>query len=620
MSATALRRHPERARASVDLARDCATLVLAAARRRLPRGALRGHRAPSASRSDGCARRAHRARSTGRRFAADVDACTACGLCRTRNQIGARRRRRRAEWLFVGEAPGAEEDARGEPFVGQAGTPARQHAGGARASTRDDNVYIANVLKCRPPDNRTPEPRRGRRVPALPRAADRAASRPQADRRARQERGVAAARDRRDDREPARPRAPLSRRAADRHLSSGLPAAQPAGQGEGVGGSAACPAHAARRAAVASRERTIRAPIRCAPLQRGRWPHSPRGSLRPPRSSGGTHDPQARRRCSPSSPRSSLAGCGYNTLQPQDEGIKAAWSEVLNQYQRRADLVPNLVNTVKGYAAQEDEGADRSHQRARERRRHQGDAGARQRSRRVPEVPAGAGRALERAVAPAGRRRELSATSSPTRCSATCSRSSKAPRTASPSRATATSRRVQDYNTTVRQFPTNLTAMIFKHGREAQLHRRERGGDQRAAEGRLRQAGRARRDRRTAGAARRAAAREEGARCDACRAQSSTPEAQLRRTPRRGACRRGYDRRIDAQARALLLAAGCSRCAALRAAGAWESGHRRPAAGSAAVARASPTSRSTLSRRRDSRRSKRSSPPGRARRATSSPC
>ena len=45
-----------------------------------------------------------------------------------------------------------------------------------------------------------------------------------------------------------------------------------------------------------------------------------------------------------------LAGCGYNDLQRQDEGIKAAWSEVLNQYQRRADLVPNLVNTVKGYA------------------------------------------------------------------------------------------------------------------------------------------------------------------------------------------------------------------------------------------------------------------------------
>src|SRR3569832_1102525 len=48
-----------------------------------------------------------------------------------------------------------------------------------------------------------------------------------------------------------------------------------------------------------------------------------------------------------------LGGCGYNTLQVNDEQIKAAWSEVLNQYQRRADLVPNLVNVEKGYAAHE---------------------------------------------------------------------------------------------------------------------------------------------------------------------------------------------------------------------------------------------------------------------------
>ncbi|WP_435627238.1 LemA family protein [Candidatus Ferrigenium straubiae] len=48
-----------------------------------------------------------------------------------------------------------------------------------------------------------------------------------------------------------------------------------------------------------------------------------------------------------------LSGCGYNTFQTTDEQIKASWSEVLNQYQRRADLIPNLVNTVKGFAAQE---------------------------------------------------------------------------------------------------------------------------------------------------------------------------------------------------------------------------------------------------------------------------
>lgn len=49
-----------------------------------------------------------------------------------------------------------------------------------------------------------------------------------------------------------------------------------------------------------------------------------------------------------------LSGCGYNDLQRQDENINAAWSEVLNQYQRRADLVPNLVATVKGYATHEE--------------------------------------------------------------------------------------------------------------------------------------------------------------------------------------------------------------------------------------------------------------------------
>ncbi|MER8551400.1 LemA family protein [Mesorhizobium sp. M0976] len=53
-----------------------------------------------------------------------------------------------------------------------------------------------------------------------------------------------------------------------------------------------------------------------------------------------------------------LAGCGYNTIPTAEENAKAAWSEVLNQYQRRADLIPNLVNTVKGYAAHEKDTLD----------------------------------------------------------------------------------------------------------------------------------------------------------------------------------------------------------------------------------------------------------------------
>ncbi|MEP7328152.1 MAG: uracil-DNA glycosylase [Betaproteobacteria bacterium] len=90
-------------------------------------------------------------------LAADVDACNACGLCRTRQRSVPGVGDTKAHWLFVGEAPGADEDARGEPFVGQAGR-LLDNMLGALGMSRDRNVYIANVLKCRPPDNRTPEP------------------------------------------------------------------------------------------------------------------------------------------------------------------------------------------------------------------------------------------------------------------------------------------------------------------------------------------------------------------------------------------------------------------------------------------------------------------------------
>jgi DNA polymerase len=90
-------------------------------------------------------------------FAGDVDACTACGLCRTRQRSVPGVGDERAEWMFIGEAPGAEEDARGEPFVGQAGR-LLDNMLAALGMSRRSNVYIANVLKCRPPGNRTPEP------------------------------------------------------------------------------------------------------------------------------------------------------------------------------------------------------------------------------------------------------------------------------------------------------------------------------------------------------------------------------------------------------------------------------------------------------------------------------
>jgi DNA polymerase len=90
-------------------------------------------------------------------LAADIAACTACGLCRTRRSVVPGVGDVRADWLFVGEAPGAEEDARGEPFVGQAGR-LLDNMLAALGLARGKGVYIANVLKCRPPNNRTPEP------------------------------------------------------------------------------------------------------------------------------------------------------------------------------------------------------------------------------------------------------------------------------------------------------------------------------------------------------------------------------------------------------------------------------------------------------------------------------
>jgi DNA polymerase len=106
---------------------------------------------------DATARAARIAALSWDEFAGDVDACAACGLCKTRNRSVPGLGDVDAEWLFVGEAPGAEEDARGEPFVGQAGR-LLDNMLAALGMARGRNVYIANVLKCRPPNNRTPEP------------------------------------------------------------------------------------------------------------------------------------------------------------------------------------------------------------------------------------------------------------------------------------------------------------------------------------------------------------------------------------------------------------------------------------------------------------------------------
>lgn len=91
----------------------------------------------------------------------EVARCRACSLCETRKQTVFGVGNTNAEWMLIGEAPGAEEDARGEPFVGQAGRLLDNmlaSIGMSREGQTPKSVYIANVLKCRPPGNRNPQP------------------------------------------------------------------------------------------------------------------------------------------------------------------------------------------------------------------------------------------------------------------------------------------------------------------------------------------------------------------------------------------------------------------------------------------------------------------------------
>jgi LemA protein len=157
----------------------------------------------------------------------------------------------------------------------------------------------------------------------------------------------------------------------------------------------------------------------------------------------------------------SLGGCGYNDLQRQDEGIKAAWSEVLNQYQRRADLVPNLVSTVKGYAAQE----ERVLTEVTNARASVGSIKA------TPELindPAAFQKFIEAQNQLQGALSRLLLVSEnyPQLKSDALFRDLTAQLEGTENRITVARNRyiksVQEYNTTVRQFPTNLTAMVFK--------------------------------------------------------------------------------------------------------------------------------------------------------------
>ena len=156
-----------------------------------------------------------------------------------------------------------------------------------------------------------------------------------------------------------------------------------------------------------------------------------------------------------------LGGCGYNELQRQDEGIKGAWSEVLNQYQRRADLVPNLVNTVKGYAQQEQTVlTEVTNARAA--------VGSIKATPELINDPEAFQKFIQAQNQLQGALSRLIAVSEnyPQLKSDALFRDLQSQLEGTENRIAVARNRyiksVQEYNTTVRQFPTNLTAMIFK--------------------------------------------------------------------------------------------------------------------------------------------------------------
>src|ERR1700740_1275916 len=155
-----------------------------------------------------------------------------------------------------------------------------------------------------------------------------------------------------------------------------------------------------------------------------------------------------------------LTGCGYNQLQSKDEQAKAAWSEVLNQYQRRADLVPNLVNTVKGFAQQERQVLT---QAAEARAR----AGSIQATPELVDNPEAFAKfqAAQRELGGALSRLLAVAESYPQLKSDANFRDLQAQLEGTENRIAVARQRyiksVQEYNVIVRSFPSNLTAMMF---------------------------------------------------------------------------------------------------------------------------------------------------------------
>lgn len=155
-----------------------------------------------------------------------------------------------------------------------------------------------------------------------------------------------------------------------------------------------------------------------------------------------------------------LAGCGYNTIQQQDEGVKAAWSEVLNQYQRRADLVPNLVNVVKGYASHEKEVLTK----VTEARSRVGSVQVNEATLNDPEAFKKF-QSAQRDMSSALSRLLVVAENYPQLKADSVFRDLQAQLEGTENRITVARNRyikaVQAYNITIRSFPSNLTAKVF---------------------------------------------------------------------------------------------------------------------------------------------------------------
>jgi LemA protein len=163
-----------------------------------------------------------------------------------------------------------------------------------------------------------------------------------------------------------------------------------------------------------------------------------------------------------------LSGCGYNTLQQTDEAIKAAWSEVLNQYQRRADLVPNLVATVKGFAAQEEKillGVTEARAKVGTIQATPELVNDPQAFQRFAAAQRDLGGALSRLIAIAENYPQLKSDAN--------FRDLQAQLEGTENRIAVARQRyiraVQEYNVTVRSFPSNLTAMVFGFKEKAQF-------------------------------------------------------------------------------------------------------------------------------------------------------